>query len=88
MADLDVVAALIRKRAELADLIEHQQKEQKEIKRLTEVLAHIEATVTLFSPDFELRTGARARPFETAFSVQANASGWSWTSFVRRKARR
>ncbi len=67
MADLDVVAALTRKRAELADLIEHQQKEQKEIERLTEVLAHIEATVTLFSSDFELRTGAKARPVRNRF---------------------
>jgi len=85
MADLDVGAALIRKRAELADLIEHQ---QKKTRRLPEVRAHIEATVKLSSPDFELRTGARARPFRNRFffSGQANASGWSWTSSVRRKA--
>jgi len=64
MADLDVVAALIRKRAELADLIEHQ---EKETRRLPKVLAHIEATVKLFSPDFELRTGAKARPVRNRF---------------------
>jgi len=55
MADVDVVAALISRRTELVDLIQHQ---QKKIKRLTEVLAHLEATVKLFSADFELRTGA------------------------------
>ena len=64
MADVDVVAALISKRAELADLIEHQ---EKETRRLPKVLAHIEATVKLFSPDFELRTVAKARPVRNRF---------------------
>jgi len=48
-----VVAALISKRAELAGLIEHQ---QKEMRRLADDLAHLDATLRLFSPEIDLRT--------------------------------
>lgn len=57
MAESHVVAALISKRAELAGLIEHQ---QKEMRRLADDLAHLDATLRLFSPEIDLRT-IRAR---------------------------
>ena len=53
MAESHVVAALISKRAELAGLIEHQ---QKEMRRLADDLAHLDATLKLFSPEIDLRT--------------------------------
>ncbi len=53
MAESHVVAALISKRAELAGLIEHQ---QKEMGRLADDLAHLDATLKLFSPEIDLRT--------------------------------
>jgi len=53
MAESHVVAALISKRAELAGLIEHQ---QKEMGRLADDLAHLDATLRLFSPEIDLRT--------------------------------
>ena len=53
MAESHVVAALISKRAELAGLIEHQ---QKEMRRLADDLAHLDATLRLFSPEIDLRT--------------------------------
>ncbi len=46
MAESHVVMALISKRAELAGLIEHQ---QKEMGRLADDLAHLDATFKLFS---------------------------------------
>ena len=53
MAASHVVAALITKRAELVGLIEHQ---QKEMARLADDLAHLDATLKLFSPEIDLRT--------------------------------
>ena len=53
MAESHVVTALISKRAELAGLIEHH---QKEMGRLADDLAHLDATLKLFSPEIDLRT--------------------------------
>ena len=53
MAESHVVTALLTKRAELAGLIEHQ---QKEMARLADDLAHLDATLKLFSPEIDLRT--------------------------------
>ncbi|EXI92366.1 MAG: hypothetical protein AW12_00662 [Candidatus Accumulibacter sp. BA-94] len=53
MAESHVVAALITKRAELAALIEHH---RKEMGRLADDLAHLDATLKLFSPEIDLRT--------------------------------
>ena len=53
MAGSHVVAALITKRAELAGLIEHH---RKEVGRLADDLAHLDATLKLFSPEIDLRT--------------------------------
>ena len=53
MAESDVVTALIGKRAELAGLIEHH---RKEMGRLADNLAHLDATLKLFSPEIDLRT--------------------------------
>jgi len=53
MAESHVVAALITKRAELAGLIEHH---RKEMGRLADDLAHLDATLKLFSPEIDLRT--------------------------------
>jgi len=53
MAESHVVTALIGKRAELAGLIAHH---QKEMGRLAEDLAHLDATLQLFTPEIDLRT--------------------------------
>jgi len=53
MAGSHVVAGLITKRAELAGLIEHH---RKEVGRLADDLAHLDATLKLFSPEIDLRT--------------------------------
>ena len=47
MAESHVVPALITKRVEMAGLIEHQ---QREMARLADDLAHLDATLRLFSP--------------------------------------
>ncbi|EXI69848.1 MAG: hypothetical protein AW08_00341 [Candidatus Accumulibacter adjunctus] len=53
MAESHVVAALITKRAELAGLIEHH---RKEMGRLADDLARLDATLNLFSTEIDLRT--------------------------------
>ena len=53
MAESHVVTALVTKRAEMAGLIVHA---QKEVGRLTADLAHLEAMLKLFSPEIDLRT--------------------------------
>lgn len=53
MAESHVVSGLIAKRSEMAGLIEHH---QKAIARLAADLTHMDATIKLFCPDFDLRT--------------------------------
>jgi len=53
MAESHVVTALVTKRAEMAGLIEHH---RKEMGRLATDLAHLDATLKLFSPEIDLRT--------------------------------
>ncbi len=53
MAESHVVSGLISKRSELAGLIEHH---MQEIHRMGVELQHLDATIKLFSPDFDLRT--------------------------------
>lgn len=53
MAESHVVSGLVAKRSEMAGLIDHH---QKSIIRLSADLAHLDATIKLFSPDFDLRT--------------------------------
>jgi hypothetical protein len=86
MAESHVVTALVTKRAEMAGLIEHH---QKEMGRLAADLAHLDATLKLFSPEIDLRT-IRAKEYRTRnrFFRPGNASAWFWTSFARLKARR
>jgi len=48
MAESHVVTALVTKRAEMAGLIEHH---RKEMGRLAVDLAHLDATLKLFSPE-------------------------------------
>ncbi len=61
MAESPVVTALVSKRAEMAGLIEHY---QKEMGRLAADLAHLDATLKLFSPEIDLRT-LRAKEHRT-----------------------
>jgi hypothetical protein len=61
MAESHVVTALVSKRAEMAGLIEHH---QKEMGRLADDLAHLDATLKLFSPEIDLRT-IRAKEHRT-----------------------
>ncbi len=53
MAESHVVTALVTKRAEMAGLIEQH---RKEMGRLATDLAHLDATLKLFSPEIDLRT--------------------------------
>ena len=53
MAESHVVSGLVSKRSELAGLVQHY---QTEISRITGDLNHIDATIKLFAPEFDLRT--------------------------------
>jgi len=61
MAESHVVTALVTKRSEMAGLIEHHRKERG---RLAVDLAHLDATLKLFSPEIDLRT-LRAKEHRT-----------------------
>lgn len=52
MAESHLISVLTKKRAELLGKIEVH---QKEIKRISETLLHIDHTIKLFSPEFDLR---------------------------------
>lgn len=52
MAESHVVSGLVTKRSELAGLLDHH---RKEIERLDGALAHIDATIKLFAPEYDLR---------------------------------
>lgn len=53
MAESHVVSGLVAKKSELAGLIQHY---QAEISRISFDLKHLDATIKLFDPDFDLRT--------------------------------
>ncbi|QFY44579.1 hypothetical protein F6R98_19710 [Candidatus Methylospira mobilis] len=53
MAESHVISGLVAKRSEMAGLIQHY---QAEISRISTDLNHIDATIKLFSPEFDLRT--------------------------------
>lgn len=53
MAESHVVSGLVSKRSELAGLIEHH---MQEIHRMDADLHHLDATIKLFNPDYDLRT--------------------------------
>ncbi|MDD2661638.1 MAG: hypothetical protein PHY54_18460 [Methylococcales bacterium] len=53
MAESHVVSGLVAKRSKLAGLVQHY---QTEISRITGDLSHIDATIKLFAPEFDLRT--------------------------------
>ena len=53
MAESHVVSGLITKRSEFAGLLDHH---QKEIERITADLRHLDATIKIFSPEFDLRS--------------------------------
>ena len=61
MAEGDVLTALVTERAEMAGLIEQH---RKEMGRLAVDLAHMDATLKLFSPEIDLRT-LRAKEHRT-----------------------
>ena len=52
MPESHVVSGLVAKRSELAGLIEHF---MQEIKRMDADLKHLDATIKLFDPDYDLR---------------------------------
>jgi hypothetical protein len=53
MAESHVISGLVAKRSELAGLVQHY---QVEISRIAGDLNHIDATIKLFAPEFDLRT--------------------------------
>ena len=64
MAESHVVSALVAKRTEMAGLIDHH---KKEMAHLAGDLAHLDATLKLFSPEIDLRT-LRAKEHRTRSS--------------------
>jgi hypothetical protein len=52
MAESHVISGLVAKRSELAGLVQHY---QAEISRIAGDLNHIDATIKLFAPEFDLR---------------------------------
>jgi hypothetical protein len=65
MAESHVVSGLAAKRSELTGLIAHH---QAAAKRLAEDVAHIDATIKILAPDFDLRT-VRAKEYRVRSSV-------------------
>lgn len=59
MAESHVITGLVAKRAEMTGQLEHY---RKEMLRLESGLAHLDATIKLFSPDFNLR-GVRTKEY-------------------------
>lgn len=53
MSESHVISALVAKRSELSGLVEHY---MQEIKRMDADLHHIDASIKLFDPDYDLRT--------------------------------
>ena len=53
MAESHLISVLTKKRAELLGQIESH---QKEIQRISETLLHVDHTIKLFSPEFDLRS--------------------------------
>lgn len=53
MSEPHVISALVAKRSELSGLVEHY---MQEIKRMDVDLHHIDASIKLFDPDYDLRT--------------------------------
>ena len=51
MAESHVTSGLVAMRSEIAGLLDHH---QKEVQRLVSDLVHLDATIKLFSPDFNL----------------------------------
>jgi hypothetical protein len=51
MTESHVISALVNKKAELLGLIEYH---QKEIKKLTEVMTHLNASIKVFDPNYNL----------------------------------
>ena len=51
MAESQVVSGLVAKRGELAGEVEHH---RRELQRLAEELGHVDATIRLFDPDYDL----------------------------------
>jgi hypothetical protein len=53
MAESHIISGLVSKRSELAGLAQHY---QAEINRISGDIKHIDATIKLFDPEFDLRT--------------------------------
>ncbi|RKG37419.1 hypothetical protein [Acinetobacter rongchengensis] len=53
MAESHLISVLTKKRAELLGQIESH---QKDIQRISEILLHVDHTIKLFSPEFDLRS--------------------------------
>jgi hypothetical protein len=66
MAESNVLSGLVAKRGELAGEVEHH---RRELERLAQALGHVEATIQLFDPSYELhaiatrKRGARRQWF-------------------------
>lgn len=61
MAESHVVSGLVSKRSELTGLVLHH---QREIERLQTSVGHLDVTIKLFAPEFDLRT-VRAKAVRT-----------------------
>nr|VGM37050.1 Uncharacterised protein [Klebsiella pneumoniae] len=68
MAESHVVSGLVAKRSEVSGLISHY---QHEIARLQGDMQHLDATIKLFDPDYDLRT-IRAKQIRQSSRLFAN----------------
>lgn len=78
MAESHVVSGLVEKRAELAGKIDHY---RWEMARLVEEVGHLDATIKLFSPEYNPNS-IRAITYRerNRFFTRENASGWCWVT--------
>ena len=79
MAESHVVSGLVAKRGELAGEAERC---RRELHRLADELGHLDATIRLFAPDYDLGgiRARRRRRASPAGSGRGNASVWCWKS--------
>jgi hypothetical protein len=68
MTESHVISALVNKKAELLGLIEYH---QKEIKKLTEVMTHLNASIKVFDPNYNL-SSIQSRQFRTKNQIFAH----------------
>ena len=85
MSDTQVLSGLVAKRGELAGQVEQS---HREVQRLAEELSHLDATIRLFDPDYDVgAVEPRGHVPGNSGSPRANASVWFWKPCAMRSSR-